>query len=104
MRPTCAELLQKTQLTRNMPSQIVSPNEQNELSLIGTIRVPRNLAQITERLPESNYATDQERRRQQDRVSSLPPTINQVMDQYPNQNNDYTTNVPGSAYSRRGHS
>jgi len=61
---------------------MVSPNaEANEISLIGTIKVPRNLAQITERLPEANYATDQEKR--SGRNLSLPPTINQVMDSYP---------------------
>ena len=72
LRPNCSDLLNKTQLTRNKPEKLVSPNDNmSETELINTIRVPRNLGQITERLPAANYQSSS-----LDRGMGLPPTIN----------------------------
>ena len=69
--------------------------------LINTIRVPRNLGQITERLPAANY---EQIVNSNDRNMSLPPTINQVMSDYNRPNDSFMTNIPGSSYSKRGSS
>ena len=77
LRPECSELLNKSQLLRNKPTQVTSPNEQgSDLSLIGTIRCPRNLGQITERLPAANYDSDNKQQQHlSNRNQSLPPSI-----------------------------
>lgn len=62
LRPQCSEMLQKRQLARNLPSQLsLELDGQNDLQLIGTIRVSRNLGQITERLPAANYESSDDR-------------------------------------------
>ena len=56
LRPNCSEMLTRQQLLRNTPSQLsLQLDASEDLKLIGTIRVPRNLGQITERLPAANY-------------------------------------------------
>ena len=42
------------------------------MQLIGTIRVPRNLGQITERLPAAKYSTSERQTPKMGRQSSLP--------------------------------
>jgi len=60
LRPMCNDMLSRQQLIRNTPSQLsLAVGEQDDLKLIGTIRVPRNLGQITERLPAANYASSE---------------------------------------------
>lgn len=56
-RPTCSNLLSRQQLLKNTPSELSLKLDLNDddLKLIGTIRVPRNLGQITDRLPAANY-------------------------------------------------
>jgi len=50
LRPTCADILAKS--VKNMPASLKYDSELlQEDQLIGTIKVPRNLAQITDRLP-----------------------------------------------------
>ena len=45
LRPNCDELLGKSQLVRNIPSAVsLAMDGQEDLKLIGTIKVPRNLA------------------------------------------------------------
>lgn len=62
LRPSCESLLAKAQLVRNVPESIAEASCAKEVkdSLIGTIRVPRNLGQITDRLPAANYEPDPE--------------------------------------------
>jgi NIMA (never in mitosis gene a)-related kinase 1/4/5 len=89
LRPSCTELLNKSTLLKNQPKKLKAeaPESQSELSLIDTIRLPRNLQQIKTRLPASNYEPRSARgaQEQQDRMVhrnlSLPPTIGEVIDQ-----------------------
>ena len=55
LRPTCFELLSKSQLLKNLPNSLSIDVEQMGEGLIGTIKVPVNLQQIGDRLPISNY-------------------------------------------------
>lgn len=44
LRPNCSDMLQRSQLIRNTPSALsLEMEQQDDLKLIGTIRVPRNL-------------------------------------------------------------
>ena len=74
LRPSCADMLTRSQLTKNTPCALslqVATDE--DLQLIGTIRVPRNLGQITERLPAANYQAGGDMgSRGLNRQSSLP--------------------------------
>ena len=59
LRPSCSDMLTKPQLVRNQPSQLaLAADNQDDFTLIGTIRVPRNLGQITDRLPASQYNSE----------------------------------------------
>ena len=69
-RPTCAELLQKSQLLKNRPKELQFTSDESNPALIGTIKVPRNLGMITERLPASQYESKEEKRLA--RNASLP--------------------------------
>lgn len=72
LRPGCGDMLTKSQLVRNQPSQLaLAVDNQEGFTLIGTIRVPRNLAQVTDRLPASQYDSEQGGGRL-NRNSSLP--------------------------------
>lgn len=56
LRPTCSEILSKPQLVKNVPNKMSVELEQNGGdALIGTIKVPVNLNQISDRLPHANY-------------------------------------------------
>ena len=54
LRPSCIELIAKS--GRHVTSEVIDGGKYDESAdLIGTIRVPRNLSHITERLPQANY-------------------------------------------------
>lgn len=90
LRPACHELLGKQQLIRNHPASLEVKEEADlDFNLIGTIRVPRNLGQITDRLPGSQYDSQPKVRR----MASLPALREQI--EQPRQNA-----VPGSAVSK----
>lgn len=75
LRPNCSEMLKRSQLMRNTPSALslkIGENDESDLKLIGTIRVPRNLGQITERLPAANYDSGADNMSRLNRQSSLP--------------------------------
>lgn len=60
LRPTCEELLAKQEIIKNLPSNFgLQDNDNAELvhkdNLIDTIRVPRNLGMINDKLPKANY-------------------------------------------------
>jgi len=69
-RPSCAELLQKSQLLKNRPKELQLTTDESKPGLMGTIKVPRNLGMITERLPASQYEPKEEKRLS--RNASLP--------------------------------
>jgi hypothetical protein len=59
---------------------------QNSLNLLNTIKVPKNLLYLTDRLPKPNYTSEEKRRREQEELlrrrtyegsSALLPDINQ---------------------------
>ena len=78
LRPGCDAMLQKGQLVKNTPSALSLQLEgQDDLKLIGTIRVPRNLGQITDRLPAPNYNTEEGAGGRLNRQSSLPALARQ---------------------------
>ena len=56
-RPTCAELLQKSQLLNHKPRELHLTADETNPELIGTIKCPRNLQMITDRLPASQYGS-----------------------------------------------
>lgn len=92
LRPACHELLGKQQLVRNHPASLEVKQEEGDtdFSLLGTIRVPRNLGQITDRLPGSQYDSQPKPRR----GASLPALREQVPDQ------PRFKDIPGSAVSK----
>lgn len=69
LRPTCAELL--TKASSQIPATLAGIEPNPDTGLIGTIKVPRLLHQITERLPEANYE-DRNAKVRMNRNVSLP--------------------------------
>eukprot|EP00347_Sterkiella_histriomuscorum_P002177 403369168 len=69
-RPTCDQILaldivkKRLSLAKQQPNLLLMTNEQDlnleNLSLLNTIKVPRNLAQLTKNLPRSNYISTRE--------------------------------------------
>ena len=56
LRPSCIEFLKKSQLVKNTPSSLsLDLASDPNLKLIGTIKVPRNIGAVTNKLPASQY-------------------------------------------------
>jgi len=68
-RPTCEKILAMPALISHMSEKLEPEETQSvsNLSLLNTIRVPRDLGQITERLPKPQYGNVMRRNK------SLPP-------------------------------
>eukprot|EP00347_Sterkiella_histriomuscorum_P005661 403355743 len=78
-RPTCAQILQMTGTQNHLSAtlqRMESIIEESKEGLIGTIKVPRNLGQITERLPKPQYNSNPV---QLKRNSSEPGRIGQPL-------------------------
>ena len=66
-RPTCDQILQLDMIKKRMPVMKNLPTEQPEitmedpfenLNLLNTIKLPKNLANLTKDLPKSNYISN----------------------------------------------
>ena len=71
-RPTCDKILEMPGLLNHLTSTLEEFNIQidvNDIGLLNTIKVPKNLGQITERLPKPQYHVMK-------RNNSLPPEYN----------------------------
>lgn len=54
-RPNCSKILSIPYCIKNMPEDLKIDIELQKDNLLNTIKVPRNLGQITERLPKPQY-------------------------------------------------
>ena len=71
MRPSCDKILEmpivRKKIEKLFPNEIFDdPNA--ELNLLSTIRVPKNLLYLTDRLPKPQYDSDERRRREQEEL------------------------------------
>ena len=65
-RPTCEQILamdvvkKRMPLLKNLPEDNLDGGEENydNLNLLGTIKLPKNLAHLTKDLPKSNYVSN----------------------------------------------
>ena len=73
LRPTCNQLLSRHHLQKNMPAKLLTDIGSESPGLIGTIKVPMNLGQITDRLPKAQY---EEPKSKMTRSPSLPAHLN----------------------------
>ena len=67
MRPSCEKILDmpvvRKKIEKLMP-QDAFEDPTAELNLLSTIRVPKNLLYLTDRLPKPQYDSDERRRRE----------------------------------------
>lgn len=65
-RPTCDEILamdmvkKRMYLLKNAPKEVELDDGLENISLLNTIKVPKNLAQLTKNLPKSNYVSSRD--------------------------------------------
>lgn len=71
MRPSCDKILEmpivRKKLEKLFPNEIFDEGGA-ELNLLSTIRVPKNLLYLTDRLPKPQYDSDERRRREQEEL------------------------------------
>lgn len=71
LRPSCDEILNMP-LIRKMTEKLFPEDflyDMNiSLNLLSTIRVPKNLLYLTDRLPKPNYDNDQQRRADEEKL------------------------------------
>lgn len=71
MRPSCDKILEmpivRKKIEKLFPNEIFD-DEKGELNLLSTIRVPKNLLYLTDRLPKPQYDSDERRRREQEEL------------------------------------
>jgi NIMA (never in mitosis gene a)-related kinase len=67
MRPSCDKILEmpivRKKIEKLMPNDVFDDQNQ-EMNLLSTIRVPKNLLYLTDRLPKPQYDSDERRRRE----------------------------------------
>lgn len=67
MRPSCEKILEmpivRKKIEKLMPNDVFD-DQNTELNLLSTIRVPKNLLYLTDRLPKPQYDSDERRRRE----------------------------------------
>ena len=71
MRPSCEKILEMPIVRKKIEKLMLSDHfdDQNtELNLLSTIRVPKNLLYLTDRLPKPQYDSDERRRREQEEM------------------------------------
>ena len=71
MRPSCDKLLDM-QIIREK-CEILFPNDflydvGHNMNLLNTIRVPKNLLYLTDRLPKPNYDSEEQKRREKEEM------------------------------------
>jgi len=72
MRPSCDKILElpivrkKTEKLFHNEAMFVDENDQ--INLLSTIRVPKNLLYLTDRLPKPQYDSDERYRREQEEL------------------------------------
>lgn len=68
MRPSCDKILDlpivKKKMEKLFPNEVEYPPQ--DTNLLSTIRVPKNLLYLTDRLPKPMYDSDDRRRREKD--------------------------------------
>lgn len=71
MRPSCEKILEmpivRKKIEKLMPNDVFD-DQNTELNLLSTIRVPKNLLYLTDRLPKPQYDSDERRRREQEEM------------------------------------
>jgi len=71
MRPSCDSILNmsivKKKIERLFPDNQFDV-EEPQLNLLSTIRVPKNLLYLTDRLPKPNYGSEGHRMREQEEI------------------------------------
>ena len=87
MRPSCDKILDmpviKKKAERLFPEDFFYETD-SQMNLLSTIRVPKNLLYLTDRLPKPNYDSDEQRRREKEEIlrrrtyegSQMLPDIN----------------------------
>jgi len=69
MRPDCHKILDMPIVRKKVEKLFPSENFDEpgqEMNLLSTIRVPKNLLYLTDRLPKPQYDSDDRRRREQE--------------------------------------
>lgn len=56
LRPGCDKILQLPMVSRKMDERYMTEVEETHNFLMNTIRVPKNMHYLTDRLPKANYA------------------------------------------------
>ena len=71
MRPSCDSILNMA-IVRKKIDKLFPDNDfdnlEPQLNLLSTIRVPKNLLYLTDRLPKPNYASDHHKMREQEEI------------------------------------
>lgn len=72
MRPSCDSILNmsiiRKKIEKLFPEQAFDDAETQQMNLLSTIRVPKNLLYLTDRLPKPNYGSEHQKMREQEEV------------------------------------
>lgn len=70
MRPSCDKILDMPIIRKKIEKLLPDPFEENDpnMNLLSTIRVPKNLLYLTDRLPKPAYDSDARHRREQEEL------------------------------------
>jgi NIMA (never in mitosis gene a)-related kinase len=68
MRPDCDQILElpvvQSKIQHLFPEDFFCDSDEKTFNLLSTIRVPKNLLYLTDRLPKANYKTEEPSRRE----------------------------------------
>jgi NIMA (never in mitosis gene a)-related kinase len=71
MRPSCDKILEMPivrKKTEKLFQNDIFDDQNEQVNLLSTIRVPKNLLYLTDRLPKPQYDSDERKRREQEEL------------------------------------